>query len=96
VPAEDGLIGYGWGSLVKVLKTDETTLPLTPEMECKPGESGYVWLNTPALMKGYFRRDDLTARAVVDGWFMTGDIGFLDEHGRLLLRGAGATKSKVA
>ena len=38
-------------------------------------------------MKGYFRRDDLTARAVVDGWFVTGDIGFLDGRGRLVLRG---------
>lgn len=87
VPAEDGLIGYGWGSVVKVLNTDETTQPLAPENQCKTGESGYVWLNTPALMKGYFRRDDLTAKAVVDGWFMTGDIGFLDAQGRLLLRG---------
>ena len=38
-------------------------------------------------MKGYFGRGDLTAKAVRDGWFMTGDIGFLDERGRLLLRG---------
>jgi oxalate---CoA ligase len=87
VPAEDGLIGKGWGAIVKVLKTDETTQPLSPDFECKPSESGYVWLNTPALMKGYFRRDDLTAKAVVDGWFMTGDIGFIDDQGRLLLRG---------
>ena len=87
VPAEDGLIGYGWGAVVKVLNTDDTSRPLCPENECKTGESGYVWLNTPALMKGYFRRDDLTAKAVVDGWFMTGDIGFLDDLGRLVLRG---------
>jgi acyl-CoA synthetase (AMP-forming)/AMP-acid ligase II len=38
-------------------------------------------------MKGYFGRDDLTNKAIVDGWFMTGDIGFLDERGRLVLRG---------
>ena len=70
-----------------MLKTDDTTQPLIPELECATGESGYVWLNTPALMKGYFRRDDLTAKAVVDGWFMTGDIGCLDDAGRLFLRG---------
>jgi acyl-CoA synthetase (AMP-forming)/AMP-acid ligase II len=87
VQAEDGLIGVGWGAVIKVLNTDETTQPLSAEHQCKTGESGYVWLNTPALMKGYFRRDDLTAKAVVDGWFMTGDIGFLDDRGRLLLRG---------
>lgn len=87
VPAEDGLIGTGWGAVIKVLRTNDTTQPLLPEMECDVGESGYVWLSTPALMKGYFRRDDLTAKAVMDGWFMTGDIGFLDATGRLYLRG---------
>lgn len=87
VPAEDGLIGTGWGAVIKVLRTDQTAELPSPELECAPGESGYVWLNTPALMKGYFRRDDLTARAVAGGWFQTGDIGCLDERGRLLLRG---------
>lgn len=87
VPAEDGLIGQGWGAVVQVLRTAETSNPLEPELRCAPGESGYVWLNTPALMKGYFLRDELTERVVVDGWFMTGDIGILDDRGRLLLRG---------
>ena len=87
VTAEDGLIGEGWGAVIQVLRTDDPTQSPGPEQRCAAGESGYVWLNTPALMKGYFRRDDLTAKAVVDGWFMTGDIGFLDDRGRLLLRG---------
>ena len=38
-------------------------------------------------MMGYFERDDLTAKVVRDGWFMTGDIGLLDERGYLYLRG---------
>ena len=85
--AEDGLIGSGWGAVVKVLHNGDTSAPLRPEDECAPGESGYVWLNTPALMKGYFQRDDLTTLAVRDGWFLTGDIGMIDERGRLVLRG---------
>ena len=86
-PAEDGLIGQGWGAVIKVLRTSDTSRPLSADDECAPGESGFVWLNTPALMKGYFHRDDLTTQAVVDGWFLTGDIGLLDEQGRLVLRG---------
>jgi len=86
-PAEDGLIGGGWGAVIQILRTDDTSQPFREEDRCASGESGYVWLNTPALMKGYFGRDDLTAKAVRDGWFMTGDIGLLDERGRLLLRG---------
>lgn len=85
--AEDGLIGHGWGAVVKVLTTNDTSAPLSPAMECAPGESGFVWLNTPALMKGYFQRDDLTNAAVSDGWFLTGDIGMIDAKGRLVLRG---------
>lgn len=87
VPAEDGLIGEGWGAVIKVLRTSETDVPLDAGVECAVGETGYVWLNTPALMKGYFQRDDLTSKAVVDGWFFTGDMGVLDAHGRLSLRG---------
>ena len=86
-PAEDGLIGEGWGAVIKVLRVAGTSRPVSADDECAPGESGYVWLNTPALMKGYFRRDDLTAAAVIEGWFSTGDIGLIDERGRLVLRG---------
>jgi acyl-CoA synthetase (AMP-forming)/AMP-acid ligase II len=86
-PAEDGLVGTGWGAVVKVLRTAQTTAPLSAADECAVGESGYVWLNTPALMKGYFQRDDLTQAAVIDGWFFTGDIGILNERGQLVLKG---------
>ena len=70
-----------------MLRTAQTTAPLSPADECAVGESGYVWLNTPALMKGYFQRDDLTQAAVIDGWFFTGDIGILNERGQLVLKG---------
>ncbi|MGH8244684.1 MAG: class I adenylate-forming enzyme family protein, partial [Steroidobacteraceae bacterium] len=87
VEAEDGLIGTGWGTVIAVLRSGETPLPPTAELRCAPGDPGCVWLNTSALMKGYFRRDDLTDKAVSNGWFTTGDIGFLDDRGRLYLRG---------
>ncbi len=86
-PAEDGLIGAGWGAVIRILSTADTSAPLDGSLECAAGEAGFVWLNTPALMKGYFQRDDLTRQAVVDGWFLTGDIGCLDDRGRLVLRG---------
>ncbi|HHQ13965.1 MAG TPA: hypothetical protein ENK16_02960, partial [Chromatiales bacterium] len=34
-----------------------------------------------------YQREDLTDAVVFDGWFMTGDIGFLDERGRLYIKG---------
>jgi acyl-CoA synthetase (AMP-forming)/AMP-acid ligase II len=87
VEPEDGLVGEGWGAVVRVLRSREPEAPLDPATQCAAGESGFVWLNTPALMKGYFQRDDLTDQVVSHGWFMTGDIGALDERGWLYLRG---------
>ncbi len=84
---EDGFIGEPWGSVVRVLRrgSEETTGGL-PE-PCGPGEAGDVWVNTPALMRGYLGRDDLTRQVVRHGWFSTGDIGLLDDRGQLYLRG---------
>ncbi len=84
---EDGLIGEPWGAVVAIMKSDDPTIPPGYGERCATGEAGFVWLNTPALMRGYLGRDDLTARVVSQGWFMTGDLGYLDDHGRLFLRG---------
>jgi len=84
---EDGLIGEPWGGIVAVLRSGDTSKPPDRREPCDPGEAGYIWVNTPALMRGYLGRDDLTAQAVSDGWFTTGDIGVFDERGRLYLRG---------
>jgi len=84
---EDGLIGVPWGAVVKILTHADTSVPPALATECRTGEEGYVWLNTPALMQGYFERDDLTRQVVSQGWFMTGDVGVVDERGVLYLRG---------
>lgn len=41
------------------------------------GQPGELWIRPPArplMMLGYLGRDDLTSRAVVDGWYRTGDL----------------------
>lgn len=84
---EDGLIGVPWGAVIKVMKDGTTKQPPALGEECRTGDPGFVWLNTPALMKGYFGREDLTQQVVSHGWFTTGDIGVIDERGWLYLRG---------
>jgi acyl-CoA synthetase (AMP-forming)/AMP-acid ligase II len=84
---EDGLVGQAWGGVLRVLRNDDTATSFFGAEDCAPGEPGHVWINTPALMKGYLDRDDLTSAVVTDGWFSTGDIGYLDDRRYLYLRG---------
>ena len=39
------------------------------------GETGELWLKGPNVFPGYWKREDATRAAFVDGWFKTGDIG---------------------
>lgn len=51
-------------------------------------QKGTVQVKGPTVMKGYYKRDDLTAKVIdKDGWFDTGDIGLLTLGGELVLRG---------
>ena len=51
-------------------------------------QKGTVQVKGPTVMKGYYKRDDLTAKVIdKDGWFDTGDIGLMTLGGELVLRG---------
>ena len=50
-----------------------------------PGEVGEIVGRGPMMMPGYYKRADLTAGAIVDGWLHTGDLGHADEDGFLYL-----------
>nr|VFK52141.1 MAG: Acyl-CoA synthetase (AMP-forming)/AMP-acid ligase II [Candidatus Kentron sp. TUN]VFK52188.1 MAG: Acyl-CoA synthetase (AMP-forming)/AMP-acid ligase II [Candidatus Kentron sp. TUN] len=53
--------------------------------ELPVGEVGEITGRGPAIMQGYYRRQDLTDKAIVDGWLHTGDMGYVDEDGFLYL-----------
>lgn len=52
-----------------------------------PGQQGEVVIRGPNVMGGYVANPDANARAFTDGWFRTGDQGYLDEDGYLFLTG---------
>ncbi|MGD2134344.1 MAG: class I adenylate-forming enzyme family protein [Maricaulaceae bacterium] len=66
---------------VEVRILDETGAPLPP------GETGEIAARTPMAFVGYHKQPELTAAAHADGFFKTGDLGFLDEAGWLYFRG---------
>ena len=53
--------------------------------ELSAGGIGEVLCSGPKVMNGYWRRPDLTAEVLQDGWYHTGDMGYLDETGHLYL-----------
>ena len=48
-----------------------------------PRQVGEIAVWSPARMAAYFRDPEATAAALRDGWFLSGDLGFLDEDGWL-------------
>jgi len=53
--------------------------------EVSKGVVGEITGRGPILMPGYYKRPDLTEKAVIDGWLYSGDLGYVDEDGYLYL-----------
>ncbi|MBC8478422.1 long-chain fatty acid--CoA ligase, partial [bacterium] len=54
-----------------------------PSVEVIIADDGEILTRGPNLMKGYYNRPDDTAAVIVDGWYHTGDIGFVGSDGML-------------
>jgi len=57
-----------------------------PGMEIKIVD-GEIAVRGPNVMRGYHNRPDATAEVMKDGWFYTGDLGTMDENGRITITG---------
>jgi long-chain acyl-CoA synthetase len=72
-------------------KDDSAGLPL-PGVDIKINNpdsegAGEIWAKGASVMLGYYKNDKATQEVIQDGWFKTGDLGYLDNDGFLHIRG---------
>jgi long-chain acyl-CoA synthetase len=56
-----------------------------PRRRLPPGEKGEIRIKGPNVTQGYWNAPEETAAAFVDGYFLTGDIGYMDDDGYFYL-----------
>ena len=84
-----GFVGHPLPGVTVRVVDPEHGQPLPPNTE------GMVLVKGPNVMKGYLGRDDLTETAMRDGWYVTGDLGVVDEDGFLKITGRLSRFSKI-
>jgi acyl-[acyl-carrier-protein]-phospholipid O-acyltransferase/long-chain-fatty-acid--[acyl-carrier-protein] ligase len=76
---------------IEIRIADPDTLEPQPE-----GREGMILINGPSRMPGYYNSPELTAQAMRDGFYITGDLGYVDEDGFLYVTDRVARFSKIA
>ncbi len=68
------------------VKAETVGLPL-PRTKIKITEDQEVLVKSPSNFQGYYQNQEATAEALQDGWFHTGDAGYIDDDGHLVIIG---------
>jgi long-chain acyl-CoA synthetase len=87
------LQGYGQTESAPVISCNrpkagirmDTVGPPLKNTEVRIAEDGEILVRGELVMKGYWRNPALTERAIQDGWLYTGDVGHIDEAGRIVI-----------
>ena len=65
------------------------------EQPLPPGSEGLLWVKGPNVMPGYLDRPDLTAKAIKNGWYITGDMAKIDDDGFITITGRLSRFAKI-
>jgi acyl-[acyl-carrier-protein]-phospholipid O-acyltransferase/long-chain-fatty-acid--[acyl-carrier-protein] ligase len=70
-------------------------IDLDTQEELGVNQSGMLLIKGPNVMAGYLNRPDLTSEVIKDGWYITGDVAFIDEEGFIHITGRQSRFSKI-
>lgn len=56
-----------------------------PDVDIKIAEDGEILIRGPNIMKGYYKKERETEEVIKEDWFYSGDIGYIDEEGFLVI-----------
>ncbi|WP_255526632.1 AMP-binding protein [Nocardia sp. XZ_19_385] len=73
------------GTVGKPLPGQTVAIKNTDGSDAAQGEPGEVVIRGANVMRGYLARPEDTARTIIDGWLHTGDVGYIDPDGYLVL-----------
>jgi long-chain acyl-CoA synthetase len=76
-----------FGTSGMVAASEQCKIMVDETREAKVGERGELVIKGDNVMKGYFKNPKATAEALRDGWLWTGDLGYFDEDGFLVVTG---------
>jgi len=66
------------------IRSDTVGFPL-PETECKISEKGEILSRSPSVSPGYYKLPEKTKELLEDGWLHSGDAGYIDKDGHLVV-----------
>ena len=83
------LAGSVLGDTIKLKSTGSAMAGVELAIKDKDPQSGEgeIIAKSPSVMIGYYKDEEKTAEVMEDGWFLTGDLGYIDEDGFLFISG---------
>ena len=78
---------HKFGSSGRIAPTVTCRITLEDGTEAPPGTAGEICIRGENVMKGYYKNPEATAETIRDGWLHTGDLGYMDPDGYLVVTG---------
>jgi long-chain acyl-CoA synthetase len=87
-------VNYGYGATetsatVSCFKSDrydfDTSGTIMPGIEVKISDEGEILIKGGTVFKGYFKKSEETGKTLIDGWYHSGDQGYITSNGDLVM-----------